>query len=63
MDDVAIDVAQQEYSNNKCYALAFRDIYIYIYIYIVIMPKIFSKSHSPYVLETILVKQKTKRTL
>ena len=62
---MAVDVAQQEHSNNKCYALAFRDIYlyIYIYIYIVIMPKIFSKSHSPYVLKTILVKQKTKRTL
>ena len=58
---MAVDVAQQEHSNNKCYALAFRDIYIYIYI--VIMPKIFSKSHSPYVLKTILVKQKTKRTL
>ena len=33
MDYVTIDVAQQEYSNNKCYASGFRDIYIYIYIF------------------------------
>ena len=25
------DVAQQEFSNNKCYASTFRYIYIYIY--------------------------------
>ena len=31
---MAADVAQQEISNNKCYDLAFREIYIYIYIYI-----------------------------
>ena len=30
INDVATDVAQQERSNNKCYALAFRYIYIYI---------------------------------
>ena len=29
---MAADVAQQEHSNNKCYASAFRYIYIYIYI-------------------------------
>ena len=32
INDVATDVAQQECSNNKCYALAFRYIYIYIHI-------------------------------
>ena len=31
-NDVDADVAQLEWSNNKCYALAFRYIYIYIYI-------------------------------
>ena len=30
IDDMAADVAQQERSNNKCYTLAFRYIYIYI---------------------------------
>ena len=30
MDDVAANVAQQECNNNKCYASAFRYIYIYI---------------------------------
>ena len=30
IDDVATDVAQPERSNNKCYASAFRYIYIYI---------------------------------
>ena len=32
MDYVTIDVAQQEYSNNKCYASGFRYIYIYLII-------------------------------
>ena len=31
MNDVTADVAQQEHSNNECYASAFRYIYIYIY--------------------------------
>ena len=31
-NDVTDEVTQQEYSNNKCYVLAFRYIYIYIYI-------------------------------
>ena len=29
--DMVDDVAQLEYSNNKCYVLDFRYIYIYIY--------------------------------
>ena len=29
-NDMANDVAQLEHSNNKCYASAFRYIYIYI---------------------------------
>ena len=29
--DIDVDVAQLERSNNKCYASAFRYIYIYIY--------------------------------
>ena len=33
MNYVTIDVAQQEYSNNKCYASGFRYIYIYIFDY------------------------------
>ena len=35
-NDMTASVAQLDYSNNKCYASAFRDIYIYIYIYIYI---------------------------
>ena len=31
MGDVVANVTQLEYSNNKYYALTFRDIYIYIY--------------------------------
>ena len=31
-NDVVTDLAQQKCSNNKCYASAFRYIYIYIYI-------------------------------
>ena len=29
---MAVDVAQLEHNNNKCYASAFKYIYIYIYI-------------------------------
>ena len=32
MNDVVVDVAQQERSNNKCYASTFRYMYVYIYI-------------------------------
>ena len=32
-DDIANEVTQYKYSNNKYYASTFRYIYIYIYIY------------------------------
>ena len=33
MDDVAADITQQKYSNNKCYDSAFKYIQIYRYKY------------------------------
>ena len=53
------DVAQLERSNNKCYALAFRCIYIYIYKYRLeishdILKNISSQNRPNYILYTIL---------